>query len=137
MCASGGRAEPPRRPRPRWLVPVIALAVVVAVTLVGLVFIPYHTTSTVLFVSSGRSATADLSIPQAGWVSVHFEHRAGMAMTYWMGGGGGMMFNHSMMQGQDSYSFWTWGGTFTCGAFYAGSGGGMVPVWVNATWGLI
>ena len=47
-----------------------------------------------------------------------------------------MMFDHSMMGGSDSYSFWSWGGTYECGAGYYGTGPGMMPVWINATWGV-
>jgi hypothetical protein len=60
-----------------------------------------------------------------------------MAMHYWMQGSGGMMFDHSMMRGSNSYSFWSWGGTYQCGAGYSGSRSGMMPVWVNATWGML
>jgi hypothetical protein len=93
------------------------------------------------------SAITELSIPQAGWVKVHFDHQYGMGMQYWMCSGGpsarcmpgssGMMFDHSMVQSSDTYSFWSWGGSYQCGAGFAGSGFDMVPVWVNASWGMI
>jgi hypothetical protein len=60
-----------------------------------------------------------------------------MSMHYWMQGSGGMMFDHPMMGGSDTYSFWSWGGTYQCGAGFTGSGYGSMPVWVNATWGLL
>ncbi|MGD0719380.1 MAG: hypothetical protein ABSA15_07400 [Thermoplasmata archaeon] len=54
-----------------------------------------------------------------------------------MHGSGGMMFGHSMMSGSDSYSFWTWGGTYECGAGDDGSGSDVMLVWVNASWGML
>ncbi len=63
-------------------------------------------------------------------------------MHYWRNGPSGMMFNRSMMGaggmmggggGSDSYSSWTWGGEFRCGAEYSGLGSGTMPVWVNMT----
>jgi hypothetical protein len=57
-------------------------------------------------------------------------------MHYWVQGSGGMMMDHSMMGESDSYSFWSWGGTYQCRAGYAGSASGPVPVWVNATWSM-
>ena len=58
-------------------------------------------------------------------------------MSYWMGGGGsGRMLDHSMMGGSDPYSFWSWGGTYECGAGYSGTGPGEMPVWISATRGV-
>ena len=127
--------------RHRWLQLAVIVVVIVGVTLLALIFVPYHTASKELRFAPGGSASTDLSISQAGWVTVHFSRGGGMmggaGMMYWMDGPSGMMFNHSMMAGGDSYSFWSWGGTYHCGAGYPGSGSGMMDVWVNATWGMI
>jgi hypothetical protein len=119
-------------------------AVVVVTAFLAMILVPVQSASKEIQVSPRSSATADLSIPRAGWVTVHFDHvggsagmMAGSGMTYWMDGPSGMMFNHSMMRADDSYSFWTWGGTYRCGAGYAGLGPGMMDVWVNASWGML
>jgi hypothetical protein len=129
--------RPVSRKRRRIVVAVVTAAIVVGV-LLALIFVPYNSTSKEIQVASGTGATTSLTIPQAGWVTVHFSHPSRMmSMHYWMQGSGGMMFDHSMMGGSDVYSFWSWGGTYTCGAGYAGSGYGTMPVWVNATWGIL
>lgn len=142
-------SQPPRevpsqpRKKRRWLWPAVVV-VAVGIVLFGLIFVPAHSTAKEVQFSAGSSATTELSIPQAGWVTVHFERvggyggmMAGSGMMYWMDGPPGTMFSHSMMHGGDSYSFWTWGGTYLCGAGYAGAGSGMMDVWVNATWGVL
>jgi len=141
MPASDQPAQAAAPKRPHRLAAVIVTAVVVVGIILSLCLIPYHSSSTELTFAPGSSATIDLSIAQAGWVTVHFDHPGATAMgpemIYWMHGPAGMMFNHSMMRGADSYSFWSWGGTYHCGAGYAGSSSGMMHVWVNATWGLL
>ncbi|MGA7862334.1 MAG: hypothetical protein WCB19_10870 [Thermoplasmata archaeon] len=139
-------AKPGSKRRRRAILVIVTVAIIAGV-LLAMVFVPYNSTSKEIQVSAGTSATATLSIPEAGWVTVHFDHPSGMAMQYWMcsgspgsrcmQGSSGMMFDHSMMEGSDSYSFWTWGGTYQCGAGYTGSGYGMIPVWVNASWGML
>jgi hypothetical protein len=125
--------------RRRRVLAIIVAAIIVVGVLLALVFVPYNSVSKEVQVSTGTGATTALTFPEAGWVTVHFDHpyRMGMSMHYWMQGSGGMMFDHSMMGGSDSYSFWSWGGTYQCGAGYAGFGSGTMPVWVNATWGMI
>ena len=131
----GARTPSTRRRR---VIFAIVITVIIVGALLVLVFIPYNSTAKEFQVSSGAGTTASLTVPQAGWVTVHFDHpyRMGMSMHYWMQGSGGMMMDHSMMGGSDTYSFWSWGGTYQCGAGYSGSGSGMMPVWVNATWGM-
>lgn len=131
-------ASPIPKRRRRVAVVLVAVMVILGV-LLALIFVPYNSTSKEIQVSSTTGATTAITIPQAGWVTIHFDHpyRMGMSMHYWMQGSGGMMMDHSMMGGADSYSFWSWGGTYECGAGYAGSGSGMMTVWVNATWGML
>lgn len=128
----------PRRPsKRRWWLVVTILAVVVVVALLGLIFIPVHSQSQQVSVSTGASADASFTLPAASWVTVHFSHPGTMAMMYWMSGSSGMMFDHRGMMGGDSYSFWSNGGTFHCWAAFDGAGYGPTPVWMNATWGLL
>jgi hypothetical protein len=135
-------AEPRRGPLPkrrRRTLVVTLTAVILAGVLLGLIFIPYSSVAQEIQDASVNPATTVLTIPHAGWVTVQFRHpsRMGMSMHHWMQGAGGMMFDHAMMGGSDSYSFWSWGGTYQCGAGYAGTGYGTIPVWVNATWGVL
>jgi len=125
--------------RRRRTIVVLVTVVVISGLLLGLIFVPYDSSAQEIQVTSGAGTTTALTIPHAGWVTVHFDHpyRMGMSMHYWMQGSGGMMMDHSMMGGADSYSFWSWGGTYQCGAGYSGFGSGMMPVWVNATWGVL
>ena len=53
-----------------------------------------------------------------------------------------MMLNRSMMgnagmmgtgYGSDSYSFWTWGGSYRSWAEYSGPTSGSMPVWMNVS----
>ncbi|MHB8351215.1 MAG: hypothetical protein ACYDFT_00730 [Thermoplasmata archaeon] len=121
----------------RLLMVGVGVAIMVGVLLV-LLFVPYNSEMKEIQISPGADATASLAIPQAGWVTVHFSHPSGMmSMHYWMQSSGQMMFDHSMMGGSDSYSFWSGGGTYTCGAGYTGAGYGSMPVWVNVTWGML
>jgi hypothetical protein len=129
-------SRPVPKRRQRVITLVVAVVIIVGVFL-ALVFVPYNSVSKEIQVSPGRGATTSLTIPQAGWVTVHFNHPYRMSMSYWMQGSGGMMFDHSMMGGSDSYSFWSWGGSYHCGAGFAGSGYGTMPVWVYATWGML
>ena len=134
-----------RRWRRRLLAIVVVLAV--AVSLLGLVLIPVHSVSTELNFTPGSFATTEVSIPQAGWVTVHFLRvgdlpvwgvvAASGGMNYWMFGPTGAMFNDSGMGLTDAYSFWTWGGTYLCGAGFPESGYGTMGVWVNASWGVL
>ena len=127
------------RPRKRrwWLVITVVLVVAVAGVLAA-IFIPVHSSSQVIQVTSTSGSSATLSLPASSWVTLHFDHPGTMAMRYWMNGpGGGMMFNHQGMMNGDTYSFWSGGGNFQCWAGYAISGSGVTPVWVNATWGMI
>jgi hypothetical protein len=125
-----------RRGRRLVVLLVVSLAIMV---LLALAIVPYGASSQEIHLSPGSSATTSVSIPRAGWVTVHFEHPSsrGMPMRYWMQDSGGMMFDHSMMGGEDSYSFWSWGGTYQCGASSASATPGMAPVWVNTTWGML
>lgn len=127
----------PREKKRRRAPTVIVAALIVAGVLFSLAVVPHNFESKEIQVPSGTSATTSVTIPQAGWVTVHFDHPSGMAMRYWMQGSGGMMYDHSMMDGSDMYSFWSWGGTYECGAASEGSGAGMMPVWVNVTWGML
>ena len=69
-------------------------------------FVPYNSASEQIQVSSQTGATTAVSVPEAGWVTVHFSESAGFtAMHVWMQGSGGRMFDHSMMDGPDPYSF--------------------------------
>ncbi len=124
--------------RRRRLVPVVVAVVIILGVLLTLMFVPYNSSAQELQASSGSGTTTSLTIPEAGWVTVHFDHpyRMGMSMHYWIQGSGGMMMDHSMMGGSDSYSFWSWGGTYQCGAGVEGSGFATMPVWVNATWSI-
>lgn len=129
------------RPRPRkrrwWLVITVVLVVAVAGVL-GAIFLPVHSESQVIEVTSTSGSGATFALPSSSWVTVHFAHPGPMAMTYWMNGpGGGMMFHHPGMMSGDSYSFWSGGGSYQCWAGYAGAGPGMTPVWVNVTWGMV
>lgn len=132
-----------RRHRPlRWI--LISLAVVVVVV-TALFFVPANTQSSELQVASSGSAYSNLSISRPSWVTVHFDHAGGGCMNYGMyngmdggmNGGHGMMFDHSCMSGADSYSFWTWGGSYRCWASIGGgprmAGSASMPVWVNVT----
>jgi len=142
MSSPGGVSAQPSPKRRRWVVPAVVGIAVMLVGVVVLFVVPFHSASKEVQFTPGESTTTNLSIPQAGWVTVHFDRQGGQGMgpgmLYWMEGPGGMMFNHSMMAGGDSYSFWTWGGgTYRCGVGYSGGGSGMMHVWVNATWGLV
>ncbi|MCI4340374.1 MAG: hypothetical protein L3J73_03805 [Thermoplasmata archaeon] len=133
-------AESPSIPkRRRRLLLVAAVAALVVAASFALLFVPANTSSNQIVVAPGASATTQLTIPHPGRVTVHFDdpHGMGPAMHYWMQGSSGMMFNHAMMNGGDGYSFWSWGGTYDCGAAYEGSGSGMMTIWVNATWGML
>ena len=136
-------AAPPtrldRKPRKHRLLLIIVVVIVVAVAgLLAAILVPVHSESREIQVTSASGSSATLSLPSSAWVTIHFSHYGSMPMMYWMEGpGGGMMFNHHGMMGGDSYSFWSSGGSFECWAGYQGSGAGMTPVWVNATWGLI
>jgi hypothetical protein len=137
MAQRPDQSAGPRRHR-RTLVVILGVAIV-GTTLLALTFVPVGSASQVLHVAPGASAAVSISIPHPGWVTVHFDHPNGMAaaMHYWMQGSSGMMYDHSMMGGADSYSFWSWGGTYECGASLSGTGSGMMPVWVNSTWGML
>ncbi len=120
----------------------LVVVVVVVVVLLALVFIPGSTEARQIWVTSGGSATTVFSISGPTWATVHFDRHGTSGMTYWMNGPGGMMFNRSMMGGgmmggSDSYSFWTWGGEYRCGASFSGTGSGPMPVWVNLTRGML
>jgi hypothetical protein len=140
MAAPSEETKGPGSTRRRRTIRAIVAVSVGVVTLIALLFVPVGSSSQVIQVTPGSSASTVLTIPHAGWVSVHFDHPSGMAMRYWMQGSSGMMYDHSMMGGagaSDSYSFWSWGGAYECGAGYLGSGSGTMPVWVNATWGVL
>lgn len=132
-------APGPRSGRRRRAILVVVAVAMLSGVLLALAFVPYGSASEHILISPGSPAIAAISIPHAGWVTIHFEHPGGMGMGmhYWMQGSSGMMMDHSGMGGSDSYSFWSWGGTYDCGAGYEGSGSGMMPVWVNATWGML
>ena len=138
MSAAGETVAPQKPKRRRfWFVIVVVLVVVVA-GLLAAIFVPVHSESKQIEVSSTTGSSATLSLPQSAWVTIHFAHPGNMPMMYWMNEpGGGMMFNHRGMMGGDSYSFWSSGGSYQCWAGFEGGGYGMTPVWVNATWGLI
>jgi hypothetical protein len=127
-----------------WLRVSVVVVAIVLISLTGLFIIPANSVSKQVQFAPGSSATANISVPRPAWVSVHFDKvggyggmMGGSGMVYWMQGPSGMMFNHSMMRSGDSYSFWTWGGTFHCGAGYAGTGSNTISVWVNASWGVL
>ena len=128
----------PASSRQRRAIVVVVTVVILAGAFLALMIVPYNSASKQITVSSQAGATTALSIPEVGWVTVHFSPGAGMrSMHYWMEGSGGMMFDHSMMDGTDSYSFWSWGGTYQCGAGFAAAGSGVMTIWVNATWGAL
>ena len=128
-----------RKPRRRrWWLVIVTVLVVTIVGVLAAIFVPIHSESQEIPVSSASGSSATLSLPSSTWVTVHFNHAGSMPMAYWMNGpGGGMMFDHQGMMSGDSYSFWSSGGSYRCWAGYSGMGQGMTPVWVNATWGLI
>lgn len=134
----------PRSRRSRRLRWGLAAGAIATLLLVSLLVVPYHAVSQVVELSAGSTAAASVVVPQAGWVTVHFDKVGGYSgmmgsagMEYWMDGPGGPMFHHSMMRGADSYAFWSWGGTYYCGVGYTGPDHGNMSVWVNATWGLL
>ncbi len=139
MSAPPGTHTPPRAGRRRKLAVVLVTLAVVAVGLVAAIFVPVHSASREISLSSGTSAGTTFNFPQAAWVTVHFDHPGAMPMEYWMSGpGGGMMFHHGAAGNGDSYSFWSNGGSFECWAGFAGGPQGPSDtVWVNATWGLL
>ncbi len=132
--------EPSLRPsKPhRWITWILVVVVVAVVAMLALMLLPLRTEARQLSVTPGASAVTVFSLPGPSWVTVHFDRHGTAGMRYWMDGPSGMMFNRSMMAGgmmggSDSYSFWTWGGDFRCGAAFSGPGFGMMPVWVNMT----
>ena len=132
--ASGG--ERPRKRR--WWLVITVVLVVAAAGVLGAIFLPAHSSSEVILVSSTSGSSATLSLPPSSWVTVHFDHPGAVSMRYWMNGpGGGMMFNHQDMMNGDSCSFWSGGGNFQCWAGYGSATQGTTPVWVNVTWGMI
>ena len=137
--SAGSEPNLGRKPKRRrwWL--VIPVVVVIAVAgLLAAIFLPVHSESQEIQVDSASGSSTTLSLPSSTWVTVHFDHPGSMHMSYWMNGpGGGMMFNHQGLSGGDSYSFWSSGGSYRCWAGYADMGQGIMPVWVNASWGLI
>lgn len=120
----------------RWRAVTLGIGVAAVVVLV-LLFVPGHSSSQQIQVTPSSPGLATIVIPSAGWVTVHFDHPRTMMMIDWMGGPGGMMFNHSMMSGGDSYSFWSWGGTYHCGMAYRFAESAPTTVWVNTTWGVL
>jgi hypothetical protein len=141
MEQSPSPKNPGKRKR-RLFVPVLIVAVIVTVTFLALVLVPARADARVLTVSPGAPAVTTFSVHGPSWVTIHFDRHGSAGMMYWMDGPSGMMFNRSMMDeggmmggghGSDSYSFWTWGGDYRCGAEYSGSGSGSMPVWVNMT----
>jgi len=138
MARSSGPGGRSTSGRPRRAVVAVVTVVIIAGVFLALTIVPYNVASNQILVSSQAGATTAVSIPAVGWVTVHFSPGAGVrAMHYWMEGSGGMMFDHSMMDGTDAYSFWSWGGTYQCGAGFAASGSGAMTIWVNATWGVL
>jgi hypothetical protein len=126
----------------RWLTVAAVVVVIALVTVLALIFVPVHTVSRELTVSSTTPVSTEFSVPGQAWGTVHFDRYGNSGMMYWMNGPSGMMFNRSMMGGgmmggADSYSFGTWGGTFHCAAAYAHPGSGSMRVWVKMTWGLL
>jgi len=146
----GQRMEEARRPVPkprsrnrrRWA--QVLLAVVAAGTAVlALIFLPYHTTSRELTIPPRGSASTQLSIPQPGWVTVHFNHLGIWQLQYWIDLSTADSTNQSQLVGGGAYAswtyaFWVWGGTFRCGATYVGPAGNSTTLaWVNASWGVL
>ena len=137
----------PTTPRRRRIWTYLAIGGVVVVALLALMFVPARTDAQTLSVSPGSTATATFAFSGPTYVTMHFASRGGYGMQYWMNGPSGMMFNHSMMHRgmmgsgieaySDSYSFWTWGGQYRCGAGFPGVGAGSEPVWINATSALL
>ena len=127
----------------RRILGVVSLVTAVSV-LVALLFVPAQVSAHAVQVSAGGSAVVDITVPRPGWVTVHFDMAGdyggmapGAGMHYWMDGPSSGMFDHSMMRGGDSHSFWSWGGVYHCGVGYSAESGGPVSVWVNASWGLL
>ena len=125
---------------------VVGVILVGVVVVLALIAVPARDQAKELTIAPGSVASATISIPGPSWVTVHFDRHGNEAMSYWMDGPSGMMFNRSMMNdggmmgsghGSDSYSFWTWGGDFRCGAALDGSGSAVMPVWFNTTSGLL
>ncbi len=120
----------------RWLVVSVVVAIVVAVSLLGMIFLPVNSQSQLLTVQPGTTAYANLTFHGPTWATVHYAHSGSMAMNFGMDGPSGMMFRHGGMMNGDSYSFGTWGGTYRCWAAMNGTGSGPVQVWVNVSWGM-
>ncbi|MFI5418992.1 MAG: hypothetical protein ACHQ2Y_08885 [Candidatus Lutacidiplasmatales archaeon] len=127
---------------------VVATVVLVAVfLLMRSMVLPLSTTSYQLVVPTGALGMASVqwtaSLPTQ--VTVHFDMRNALAMSFWVRGPGAMTGSdvHSMGMSGASYSFWSWGGVYqlgagspvrTCG--YPCYQPSSSPVWVNVTTGL-
>ena len=130
-------AKPPMSKRRRRSLIVMTIAAISVGTGIAMLFVPVNSVSKQVQVSPGASASTALTIPEAGWVTVHVSQPPGMMTHYWMEGGTGMMQDQRMMQGSDAYSFWSNGGTYQFGASCSGQMTGTMTVWMNATWGMI
>ena len=117
MSTSIGPSSPSVSTGRRRRFAVIGLvAVVAAASVLALVFVPYGSASQVVQVSPGSTGTTQLTIPHAGGVTVHFDHPTGRGMGgvskhYRKQGPGAMKYDHTMMGGAESSSFWSCGGT--------------------------
>ena len=134
----------PNAPSPRLLPPhrrrvglVLGIVALVTVGVLAAFFVPLRSETHYVQAGYGSASAVDLSVPYPTWVTVHFSHPNGVRMMYYMNGPGGMMFNHGMMSGADTYSFGSWGGTYHCGVQLEDHYSGMMPIWVNVTYGMI
>lgn len=127
----------PRSRRRRWT--YLAVGAIAAVAILALVLVPARVQAERVSVSPGSPAAASFTFTGPTYVTIHFSSWGGYGMRYWMSGAAGLMYNHSMMSGgmmrgaSDTYSFWTWGGQYTCGAAFTTTGAGATPVWINAS----
>ena len=138
MSAVAPPVSAPKPSRRRWALVVVAVAAVALVAVLGMVYVPVHSLSTEVQVTSLSGASSSIPLPASVWVTVHVDHRGSMPMSYRMDGpGGGMMYDRQGMMDGDSYSFWSNGGSYYCWAGYSGGWGGPTLVWFNATWGML
>ncbi len=138
VAAPGAPALAPKPSRRRWVLAIVAVVVVALVAVLAGVYVPVHSLSTEVQVTSLSGASSTIPLPASVWVTVHVYHHGSMPMSYHMDGPeGGMMYDRQGMMDGDSYAFWSNGGSYSCWAGYSSGWGGATPVWFNATWGML
>ncbi|MDE1819491.1 MAG: hypothetical protein KGJ23_00235 [Euryarchaeota archaeon] len=130
---------PVRKGRKRVAILVAVVVVVAALAAVlAAIYLPVNSASQKVLVSTAGGSTASMALPSSVYATMHASYHGAEPMMYSMNGpGGGMMYNHARMTDGDSYSFWSNGGMYECWAGYQSGGYGPVPVWFNATWGML